>query len=181
MSLATSAPVHSRVRSDGSQVAPGFTIVSTGSADARQALWRCAAITRIFNGELRRCTVTRRKDRTASHTASGKHVYDVSQDEDPGFPDYLRQLRTEPAPHDIYQMVIHATAEIAGKLDIPVNVVITQLFHDYVADLMEYGIKLSAIEPPINIREALPIVGHQRKSEELRDCGRIVFSQRLRM
>jgi hypothetical protein len=131
------------------------------------------------DGELRRSLVAKRKDRAAAHVSSLKHVFTLSQDEDPGFPAYHRPTKRELSPGHVIQMMIHATAEIAGKLDIPVNVVVTRSFHNYLIAIMGYAIYLTRIAPGINIDQAPPEISHGRMSCELRDCGRVVYDDRL--
>ena len=105
-----SSRVHARVSPDDASVPNGFTLARTGTGGAHDALWRCGEIRRVPYGELRRCVVTKRKDRAEQHLKSGKHRFTLGQDDDPGFPDHLRS-RTSTSK-------MRMGSEIEGRLPI---------------------------------------------------------------
>jgi hypothetical protein len=132
-----------------------------------------------LEGELRRCTFTDRKARAAAHTPGGPHCFDIPQADDPGFPNHRRHIPKQLAPAEIFNLMIHETAKIGGTLDIPVNVLITPAFHDYLIKIMESAILVVRNVPGLNLSEAFPMVGHERMSQELRECGHAVYDERI--
>jgi hypothetical protein len=60
-----------------------------------------------------------------------------------------------------------------------VNVLVTPSFTDYLIGVMEAGIRMFQIDPDLNLAETILNVGHERMSEELRNCGRAVYDRRL--
>jgi hypothetical protein len=72
-------------------------------------------------------------------------------------------------------------ADVAGKLDFPINAVITLDFRTFLADVMELGVEMNKISPGANFRDLLPSWSHGTMSQRLRKCGHDVFEERLRI
>jgi hypothetical protein len=114
-----------------------------------------------------------------AHDKSKKQAYLIPQDQSEGFPEHRRQTPRQLAPAELTDLIMHDTAEIAGKLDIPINVVIQESFHDYLVKVMGHAIRLIRLSPGMNLAQTVPIFSHGRMSEELRSCGLAAYNERL--
>jgi hypothetical protein len=76
-------------------------------------------------------------------------------------------------------MAIHDIGELAGKFDIPNNVVTAGAFHSFTVRLMSYGVHANAIAHGLNIAEALPAVSHAIIAQLMLTCANEVFARRL--
>jgi hypothetical protein len=54
----------------------------------------------------------------------------------------LRQIRPQQKIADIFAAVLYDTAQLAGQLDVPINVVIQKEFRECCVHLMQYGIDI---------------------------------------
>jgi hypothetical protein len=69
--------------------------------------------------------------------------------------------------------------ELAGKFDIPINVVTAGAFHSFTVRLMSYGVPANAIAHGLNITEALPAASHAIIAQLMLTCAKEVFARRL--
>jgi hypothetical protein len=76
-------------------------------------------------------------------------------------------------------MVIHDSGELAGKSDIPINVVTACAFHFFIVRLMQPGGQANSIAHGLNIADALRTAPHARIAQAMLARAKEVFASRL--
>jgi hypothetical protein len=64
-----------------------------------------------------------------AYKLSSKHEFKIGQTEDEGFPIHHRQPEILRTADVIFRQIISETTNLAGMLDIPINVILTATFH----------------------------------------------------
>jgi hypothetical protein len=68
---------------------------------------------------------------------------------------------------DIYAALLHDTAQLAGQLEITINVVIQDEFRRFCVHLMSYGIGIEPLSHDAGIPGLFPSISHATMSAEL--------------
>jgi hypothetical protein len=92
----------------------------------------------------------------------------------------LRQNRPQQTIGDILAAVLHDTVQLAGQLDIPINVVIQEQFRRFRVHLMQHAIGIEGLSHDADILGLFPSVSHATMSDELQRNGETLFTELLR-
>jgi hypothetical protein len=105
------------------------------------------------------------------HQLSGRHQFRTGQGNDERLSMHRRQSEIRIWADDIFRQVIPEHAKLDGMLDIPIDIVSTAAFHQFVIKLMEYGIMFSHLAPDKTLAEAMLTLSHVTLADTLRRCG----------
>jgi hypothetical protein len=125
--------------------------------------------------------VITRNDKTVAHHRRRPHDHSTPQADDPGFSDRPRKRLPGPTPEHVLNTTRDLIAGIAGKLDSPINAVISPHFGAFVADVMQPGMKFNKLGPGANFCDIFPFWSHATMSKRLRKRGHGVSQERFRI
>jgi hypothetical protein len=109
----------------------------------------------------------------------GHHIFDILQADDPGVPDHRRQERTSETRESVSKKSNIGTAEIAGRLNIPIRVVASLAFFEYHPQQMAHGQELCRADPDLKLHHAFRRSSVPVFSDSMRSRGAAFFEQRM--
>jgi hypothetical protein len=80
---------------------------------------------------------------------SGKYEYRTGQAHDEGFLTHRLEPEIRPAFGVIFHQIISKIVKLARMLDVPINVVSTATFRQFISKLVKHGIEISHLAPDI--------------------------------
>ena len=120
-----------------------------------EALWRCPAYQLYMNGEIRRCTVCKRKKRWMEHIGCKHNFSKAEKDDDQRMISIIRSRienrKSKRTDIELRKEILNSIAKIAGQCDISITKSSSTVFKEFAKNMINIGIHISR-----NYGDAIP-------------------------